>query len=38
LPDGTYGYQVVRPEWEKIRTALRRDECNALDTDVASVI
>jgi site-specific DNA recombinase len=30
LPDGTYGYQVVRPEWENILTALRRGECNAL--------
>jgi len=30
LPDGTYGYRVVRPEWDKILTALRRGECNAL--------
>ena len=30
LPDGTYGFPVVRPEWEKILTALRRGECNAL--------
>jgi DNA invertase Pin-like site-specific DNA recombinase len=30
LPDGTYGYRVVRPEWEKVLTALRRGECNAL--------
>lgn len=30
LPDGTYGYRVVRPEWEKILTALRRGECSAL--------
>ena len=30
LPDGTYGYRVVRPEWEKILTSLRRGECNAL--------
>jgi site-specific DNA recombinase len=30
LPDGTYGYRVVRPEWEGILTALRRGECNAL--------
>ena len=30
LPDGTYGYRVVRPEWESILTALRRGECNAL--------
>jgi DNA invertase Pin-like site-specific DNA recombinase len=30
LPDGTYGHRVVRPEWEKILTALRRGECNAL--------
>src|SRR6266566_9823841 len=30
LPDGTSGYRVVRPEWEKILTALRRGECNAL--------
>jgi DNA invertase Pin-like site-specific DNA recombinase len=30
LPDGTYGYRVVRPEWESILTALRRGEANAL--------
>ncbi len=30
LPDSTYGFRVVRPEWEKILTALRRGECNAL--------
>ncbi|MCE7009034.1 recombinase family protein [Kibdelosporangium philippinense] len=30
LPDGTYGYRVVRPDWEAIMTALRRGECNAL--------
>lgn len=30
LPDGTYGYRVVRPEWESLLTALRRGECNAL--------
>jgi DNA invertase Pin-like site-specific DNA recombinase len=30
LPDGTHGYQVVRPEWEDILTSLRRGECNAL--------
>ena len=30
LPDGTYGFRVVQPEWEKILTALRRGECNAL--------
>ncbi len=30
LPDGTYGFRVLRPEWEKILTALRRGECNAL--------
>lgn len=30
LPDGTFGYRVVRPEWERILTALRRGECNAL--------
>jgi DNA invertase Pin-like site-specific DNA recombinase len=30
LEDGTFGYRVVRPEWEKILTALRRGECNAL--------
>lgn len=30
LPDGTFGYRVVRPEWEAILTALRRGECNAL--------
>ena len=29
LPDGTCGYRVVRPEWGKILTALRRGECNA---------
>jgi site-specific DNA recombinase len=23
LPDGTYGCRVVRPEWEKLLTALR---------------
>jgi len=26
LPDGTWGYRMVRPEWEKILTALRRQE------------
>lgn len=30
LPDGTYGYRVVRPDWETILTALRRGDCNAL--------
>lgn len=30
LPDDTFGYRVIRPEWEKILTALRRGECNAL--------
>ena len=30
LPDGTFGYRVVRPDWEAILTALRRRECNAL--------
>jgi hypothetical protein len=30
LPDGTYGYRVVRPDWEAILTSLRRGECNAL--------
>ncbi|WP_113692954.1 recombinase family protein [Amycolatopsis albispora] len=30
LPDGTYGYRVVRPDWESILTALRRGEANAL--------
>jgi site-specific DNA recombinase len=30
LPDGTFGYRVVRPKWEQILTALRRGECNAL--------
>src|SRR6266540_6155226 len=30
LPDGTFGYRVVRPDWEAILTALRRGECNAL--------
>ena len=30
LPDGTYGYRVVRPDWEEVLTALRKGECNAL--------
>src|SRR5882762_5819165 len=30
LPDGTYGYRVVRPEWESVLTSLRRGEYNAL--------
>lgn len=30
LPDGTFGYRVVRPKWELLLTALRRGECNAL--------
>ncbi|GAA3546240.1 recombinase family protein [Amycolatopsis ultiminotia] len=30
LPDGTYGYRVVRPDWETTMTALRRGEANAL--------
>ncbi|MGH3719938.1 MAG: recombinase family protein [Pseudonocardiaceae bacterium] len=30
LPDGTLGYRIVRLEWEKILTALRRGECNAM--------
>ncbi|WP_020659673.1 recombinase family protein [Amycolatopsis benzoatilytica] len=30
LPDGTYGYRVVRPDWEATMTALRRGEANAL--------
>lgn len=30
LPDGTYGYRVVRPDWEAILTALRKQDCNAL--------
>jgi len=30
LPDGTYGYRVVRPDWESIMTSLRRGEANAL--------
>nr|WP_052478581.1 recombinase family protein [Kibdelosporangium sp. MJ126-NF4]CEL19255.1 Recombinase [Kibdelosporangium sp. MJ126-NF4]CTQ94946.1 Recombinase [Kibdelosporangium sp. MJ126-NF4] len=30
LPDGTFGYRVVRPDWERLMTALRRGECNAL--------
>ncbi|SMC90253.1 recombinase family protein [Lentzea albidocapillata] len=30
LPDGTYGYRVVRPDWESILTSLRRGEANAL--------
>lgn len=32
LPDGTYGYRVIRPDWEAILTSLRRGECNALAT------
>lgn len=30
LPDGTYGYRVVRPKWDAMMTALRRGELNAL--------
>ena len=30
LPDGTYRYHVVRPEWENNLTALRHGEYNAL--------
>ena len=30
LPDGTYGYRVVRPDWDAMMTALRRGEFNAL--------
>ncbi|MFL6078001.1 MAG: recombinase family protein [Mycobacteriales bacterium] len=30
LPDGTYGYRVIRPEWESILTDLRRGTANAL--------
>jgi DNA invertase Pin-like site-specific DNA recombinase len=30
LPDGTYGYRVVRPDWDAMMTALRRGEYNAL--------
>ena len=30
LPDGTFGYRVVRPKWEMLLTALRRGKCNAL--------
>jgi hypothetical protein len=30
LPDSTYGFRVVRPEWEKILTVLHRGECNTL--------
>jgi DNA invertase Pin-like site-specific DNA recombinase len=30
LPDGTFGYRVVRPDWESILTSLRRGECSAL--------
>ena len=29
-PTAPTAYRVVRPEWEKILTALRRGECNAL--------
>jgi hypothetical protein len=32
LPNGTLGYQAVRPEREKVLTAMRRGECNALKT------
>jgi len=30
LRDGTYGNRVVRPEWDRILTTLRRGGCNAL--------
>ena len=30
LPDGTYGYRVVRPDWDAMMTALRRGEFTAL--------
>ncbi|MEQ4720173.1 recombinase family protein [Nonomuraea sp. B19D2] len=30
LPDGTYGYRVVRPDWDAMMTALRRGHFNAL--------
>ncbi|MFL6072840.1 MAG: recombinase family protein, partial [Mycobacteriales bacterium] len=30
LPDGTYGYRVIRPDWESILTDLRRGTANAL--------
>jgi site-specific DNA recombinase len=30
LQDGTYGYRVVRPDWETVLTTLRRGEANAL--------
>jgi len=30
LPDGTYGYRVVRPDWDAMMTGLRRGEFNAL--------
>ncbi|GAA3846994.1 recombinase family protein [Saccharothrix violaceirubra] len=30
LPDETYGYRVVRPDWDSMMTALRRGEYNAL--------
>lgn len=30
LPDGTYGYRVVRPDWDSMLTSLRRGEYNAL--------
>ena len=30
LPDATFGYRVVRPDWEAILTALRCGECNVL--------
>ncbi len=30
LPDGTYGYRVVRPDWDDMMTALRRGAYNAL--------
>ena len=34
LPDGTYGYRVVRQEWEKILTALRVVKRQAAKADV----
>ena len=30
LADGTYGYRVVRPDWDAMMTSLRRGEWNAL--------
>ena len=30
LPDGTYGYRVVRPDWDAMMTGLRKATYNAL--------